>query len=63
MPRILVNVTWGIWALLDLAETVSDMVSEWYLIGMGELAKGRCLECPDDNCYESDYGGALKFNV
>ncbi len=39
--------TWGIWVLMDLADTVSDMVTECYLIGVGKLAKGRCLVCPD----------------
>jgi hypothetical protein len=33
------------------------------LIGTGKLAKGRCLVCPNDNCYESNDGGAHKSNV
>ncbi len=48
---------------MDSADTLSDMVMECYLIGMGKLAKGRCLVCPDDNCYESNDGGAHKSNV
>ncbi len=39
MPRILVNVSWGIWASMDLADTVSDMVTEFYLISTGKLAR------------------------
>ncbi len=49
--------------MIDSAETVSGMVTEEYLIGMGKLAKGRCLVCPDGNCYKSDYGGARKSDV
>ncbi len=63
MPRILVNVTWGIWALMDLADTVSDMVTECYLIGAWELAKGGCLGCLENNCYLSNDDGAQKSNV
>jgi hypothetical protein len=29
------------WALTDLADTILDMVMECYLIGVGELTKGR----------------------
>ncbi len=61
--RICINVAWGIWALIDLAETVLGMVMKEYLIGTGKLAKRRCLVCPNDNCYKSDYGGARKSDV
>ncbi len=63
LPRIHVNVTWAIWDMIDSAETLLGMVTEEYLIGMGKLAKGRCLVCPDGNCYKSDYGGARRSDV
>jgi hypothetical protein len=34
---------------MDFADTVSDMVTECFLIGACELKKERCLECPDNN--------------
>jgi hypothetical protein len=63
LPRIHVNVTWSIWGLIDSAETISDMMTEGYLVGMGKLVKGGCLVCPNDHCYESNYGSAYKSDV
>ncbi len=48
--------------MIDSADLLG-MVTEEYLIGMGKLAKGRCLVCPDGNCYKSNYGGARKSDV
>ncbi len=48
---------------MDSADTVSDMVMERYLISVGKLVKGRCLVCPDDNCYESNDDRARKSDV
>ncbi len=48
---------------MDLADTISDMVTECYLIGAWELAKGRCLGCLKNNCYLSNDDGAQKSDV
>jgi hypothetical protein len=33
------------------------------LIGASKMEKGTCLVCPNDNCYESNDGGAHKLDV
>jgi hypothetical protein len=48
---------------MDSADTVLDIVMECYLIEASKMAKRRCLVCPNDNCYETNDGGARKSDV